>query len=63
MDHLFFLGGLLGVGYGFYWLAFNVLTFEITEPNTRDLFNGLLGAMTSVAGMIGFNCWMGHRFK
>ncbi len=53
MDHLFFLGGLLGVGYGFYWLAFNVLTFEITEPNTRDLFNGLLGAMTSVAGMIG----------
>ncbi|MED0686679.1 MFS transporter [Anoxybacillus ayderensis] len=53
MNHLFLLGGLLGIGYGFYWLAFNVLTFEITEPNTRDLFNGLLGAMTSVAGMIG----------
>src|SRR5699024_10966144 len=32
----FMLGGLLGIGYGFYWLAFNVLTFEITEPETRD---------------------------
>jgi len=53
MNHLFLLGGLLGIGYGFYWLAFNVLTFEITEPSTRDLFNGLLGAMTSVAGMVG----------
>src|SRR5690625_509154 len=26
------LGCLLGVGYGFYWLAFNVLTFEIKVP-------------------------------
>src|SRR5690606_3557042 len=35
-QHLVLLGALLGVGYGFYWLAFNVLTFEITEPDTRD---------------------------
>ncbi|GGM31447.1 MFS transporter [Paraliobacillus quinghaiensis] len=47
------LGGLLGVGYGFYWLAFNVLTFEITEPDTRDFFNGFLGLMQSFGGMIG----------
>src|SRR5699024_2308106 len=39
----FLLGSLLGIGYGFYWLAFNVLTFEITEPDTRDFFNGFLG--------------------
>jgi YQGE family putative transporter len=50
---LVLLGGILGVGYGFYWLAFNVLTFEITEPETRDFFNGFLGIMTSIAGMIG----------
>lgn len=49
----FLLGGLLGIGYGFYWLAFNVLTFEITEPETRDLFNGFLGGLESFAGMIG----------
>lgn len=47
------LGGILGIGYGFYWLAFNVLTFEITEPETRDFFNGFLGILTSIAGMIG----------
>lgn len=50
---LLVLGGLLGVGYGFYWLAYNVLTFEITEPETRDFFNGFLGLLSSVGGMIG----------
>ena len=39
-ENLVILGALLGMGYGFYWLAFNVLTFEITEPETRDFFNG-----------------------
>ncbi|MCD7033092.1 MFS transporter [Metabacillus sp. GX 13764] len=52
-SYLFLLGALLGVGYGFYWLAFNVLTFEITEPETRDFFNGFLGILTSSAGAIG----------
>ncbi|MRX72645.1 MFS transporter [Bacillus lacus] len=50
---LVLLGGILGVGYGFYWLAFNVLTFEITEPDTRDFFNGFLGILGSSAGMVG----------
>ncbi|MCM3566602.1 MFS transporter [Neobacillus mesonae] len=52
-DFLLLLGGLLGVGYGFYWLAYNVLTFEITEPETRDFFNGFLGILSSFGGMIG----------
>ncbi|MBU8879398.1 MFS transporter [Bacillus sp. FJAT-29790] len=52
-QYLLLLGALLGVGYGFYWLAFNVLTFEITEPENRDFFNGFLGILTSVGGMIG----------
>ncbi|GAJ38076.1 MFS transporter [Saccharococcus caldoxylosilyticus] len=51
--YLILLGALLGIGYGFYWLAFNVLTFEITEPETRDFFNGFFGILTSMAGMIG----------
>lgn len=49
----FVLGSVLGVGYGFYWLAFNVLTFEITEPETRDFFNGFLGVLQSFGGMVG----------
>ena len=52
-DYLVLLGVLLGIGYGFYWLAYNVLTFEITEPETRDFFNGFLGILTSIGGMIG----------
>lgn len=52
-DYLLLLGVLLGIGYGFYWLAYNVLTFEITEPETRDFFNGFLGILGSVGGMIG----------
>lgn len=52
-SYLILLGGLLGVGYGFYWLAYNVLTFEVTEPETRDFFNGFLGILTSAGGMIG----------
>ncbi|WP_318508401.1 MFS transporter [Bacillus sp. T3] len=51
--YLILLGALLGMGYGFYWLAYNVLTFEITEPDTRDFFNGLLGVLTSIGGIIG----------
>ncbi|GGH79776.1 YQGE family putative transporter [Pullulanibacillus pueri] len=52
-DYLLLFGAVLGVGYGFYWLAFNVLTFEITEPDTRDFFNGFQGILSSLGGMIG----------
>lgn len=59
------LGILLGIGFGFYWLAFNVLTFEITEPDTRDIFNGFMGLLGSLAGMIGpfFAGWLITRMK
>ncbi len=52
-EFILLLGGLLGIGYGFYWLAFNVLTFEITDPENRDFFNGFLGILNSIGGIIG----------
>lgn len=52
-NYLILLGSILGMGYGFYWLAYNVLTFEITEPETRDFFNGFLGILGSIGGAIG----------
>jgi YQGE family putative transporter len=52
-QNLLLLGSLLGLGLGFYWLAYNVLTFEITEPETRDAFNGFSGLLTSFGGMVG----------
>lgn len=53
VTYLLLLGALLGIGFGFYWLAFNVLIFEITEPENRDFFNGFSGILSSFAGMIG----------
>ncbi|MBN3556142.1 MFS transporter [Fictibacillus nanhaiensis] len=52
-NYLILLGAMLGFGLGFYWLAFNVLTLEVTEPETRDFFNGYLGVLNSISGMIG----------
>ena len=46
------LGVLNGMALGFYWLAFNVVYFEVTEPDTRDRFNGWAGLLGSAAGMI-----------
>lgn len=41
------------LGTVFFWLAFNLLTFEITEPDTRDIFNGFMGGLESLGGMSG----------
>lgn len=64
-QNYFIFGILIGIGYGFYWLAFNVLTFEITEPETRDFFNGFLGLLTSFSGMVGpiFAGWIITKMK
>lgn len=43
------LGCLQGFGAGFYWLSFSVLVFEVTEPETRDQFNGANGFLVAVA--------------
>lgn len=47
------IGVVFGVGYGFYWLVFNVLIFEIMEFEMRDFFNGFLGILFLLVGMIG----------
>jgi len=46
------LGAVQGMASGFFWLAFNVVYFEVTEPGNRDLFNGWAGLSGSLAGMI-----------
>jgi YQGE family putative transporter len=37
---------------GFFWLAFNVVYFEVTNPDNRDRFNGWTGLLGSGAGII-----------
>jgi YQGE family putative transporter len=51
-DYVLLLGALQGTAAGFFWLAFNVVYFEITGPNNRDIFNGWAGLLGSGAGMV-----------
>lgn len=46
------LGFLLGIGAGLYWLGYNVMYFEITDPDNRDLYNGRNGFLASLSGML-----------
>ncbi|UHA72325.1 MFS transporter [Paenibacillus sp. 481] len=46
------LGLTLGAALGAFWLAFNVIYFEVTDANNRDLFNGSVGLVGAGCGMI-----------
>lgn len=46
------LGMLNGLAMGFFWIAYNVVYFEITEPDNRDRFNGWAGLLGSGSGML-----------
>lgn len=46
------LGCFMGIGAGFFWLASNLLYFEITERDNRDLYNGVNGLLVSAAGIV-----------
>jgi len=52
IDYAYVLGAVQGIGAGLYWLAFNVVYFEVTGPDNRDRFNGGAGLLGSGAGMI-----------
>jgi len=53
VDYIWPLGFLFGIGSGLFWLAFNVVYFEVTDMETRDLFNGWIGILGSVIGILG----------
>lgn len=46
------LGMVQGLGSGLFWLSFNVVYFEVTDPGSRDRFNGVAGLLGSGAGML-----------
>ena len=45
------LGIVQGLSSAFFWLAFNVIYFEVTERDNRDRFNGWAGLLGSAVGM------------
>ncbi|MBB3114340.1 YQGE family putative transporter [Paenibacillus phyllosphaerae] len=46
------LGLMNGIALGLFWIAYNVVYFEVTEPGNRDRFNGLAGFLGSGAGIL-----------
>ncbi|WP_051620876.1 MFS transporter [Paenibacillus sp. UNC451MF] len=52
VNYYLLLGVILGMASGLFWLAFNVVYFEVTDPGNRDRFNGWAGLLGSGAGMI-----------
>jgi YQGE family putative transporter len=52
VDYVMWLGVVMGLASGLFWIAFNIVYFEVTNPETRDKFNGVAGLLGSGAGMI-----------
>ncbi|WP_068776420.1 MFS transporter [Paenibacillus sp. FJAT-26967] len=52
VDYIMLLGMVQGLAAGFFWLAFNIVYFEVTSRETRDRFNGLAGLMGAGVGML-----------
>lgn len=47
------LGLTLGVSTGLFWLAYNIVYFEISDAENRDFFNGWMGLLGSFTGIVG----------
>ncbi|CAH2214113.1 MFS transporter [Tepidibacter aestuarii] len=52
IKYIYPLGILFGVAGGFYWLAFDVLSFDFTSTNNRDTFNGYHGFIAGIPAAI-----------
>ncbi len=50
--YIYVLGVIYGIATGFYWLAFNTLSFDFTHMNNRDTFNGFNGCSAGVAAAV-----------
>ena len=46
------LGMFNRLSLGLFWIAYNVVYFEVTEPANRDRYNGSAGLLGSGAGII-----------
>jgi len=52
ISYIYLLGIINGMALGFYWLAFNTLSFDFTHINNRDNFNGFNGCYAGIAAAI-----------
>lgn len=52
VNYIVWLGMVQGISTGLFWVAFNVVYFEVTDPDNRDRFNGWTGLLGAGAGII-----------
>lgn len=52
VPYIYMLGAVYGIAVGFYWLAFNTLSFDFTCLNNRDTFNGFNGSFCGIAAAV-----------
>ena len=52
VHYFVWLGLVQGISVGLFWIAFNVVYFEVTDPDNRDRFNGWVGLLGAGAGII-----------
>jgi YQGE family putative transporter len=52
IHYIIVLGLVQGISSGLFWLAFNVVYFEVTNPDNRDRFNGWAGLLGAGAGIL-----------
>ncbi|WP_240344058.1 MFS transporter [Paenibacillus sp. SYP-B3998] len=50
--YFIWLGIVQGISAGLFWISFNVVYFEVTDPDNRDRFNGWMGLLGSSAGIV-----------
>lgn len=50
--YICFLGVVHGMATGFYWLAFNTLSFDFTNISNRDTFNGFNGSFSGITAAV-----------
>lgn len=49
---IYMLGVIYGAATGFYWLAFNTLSFDFTHINNRDTWNGFNGCFCGITAAV-----------
>ncbi|MGE5677168.1 MAG: MFS transporter [Pseudomonadota bacterium] len=49
---IYFLGIIYGIATGFFWLAFNTLSFDFTHTGNRDTWNGFNGCYSGIAAAV-----------
>lgn len=52
VGYIYLLGVIYGIAMGFYWLAFNTLSFDFTGLNNRDTFNGYNGSFCGITAAV-----------